>query len=88
MFRQKVRKNQRLTTKIVICHEKQATKMLKLINEKFWKLEVGITVRVPTPDVDRARGSSHALLVVIISYENDIYKLCKTILISFLKNKH
>jgi len=55
--------------------------MLRLTNEKFSKLDVGTTVRVPIPDVDRARGSPSNLLAVIISCEDDMYKLCKPILI-------
>ncbi|CAH1099705.1 unnamed protein product [Psylliodes chrysocephalus] len=37
------------------CLEKQAKKMMKLSNEKFSEVDVGRTVRVPIPDVDRAR---------------------------------
>jgi len=55
--------------------------MLRLTNEKCSKLKVGTTVRVPIPDVDRARGSPRNLLAVIILCENDMYKLCKPILI-------
>ncbi|XP_022162759.1 KRAB-A domain-containing protein 2-like [Myzus persicae] len=62
--------------KSVVCLEKQASKMLRLTNEKFSKLDVGTTVRVPIPDVDRARGSPRNLLAVIISCEDDMYKLC------------
>ncbi|XP_060846515.1 KRAB-A domain-containing protein 2-like [Rhopalosiphum padi] len=54
--------------KSVICLEKQASKMLRLTNEKFSKLDVGTTVRVPIPDVDRARGSP--LKVAIRNHRN------------------
>ncbi|CAI6377230.1 unnamed protein product [Macrosiphum euphorbiae] len=50
--------------------------MLRLTNEKFSKLDVSTTVRVPIPDVDRARGSPRNLLAVIISCEDNMYKLC------------
>ncbi len=55
--------------------------MLRLSNNKCSKLKIGTTVRVPIPDVDRARGSPRNLLAVIILCENDMYKLCKPILI-------
>jgi len=42
---------------------------------------VGTTVRVPVPDVDRPRGSPQNLLSIIILCEDDMYKLCKPILI-------
>jgi len=51
--------------------------MMKYSNTKFTELQVGITVRVLIPDVDRARGSPLNLLAVIVSYEADMYKLCK-----------
>lgn len=51
--------------------------MLKLSNEKFSEVKVGITVRVPIPDVDRARGSPRNMLAVVSSFENGLYKLSK-----------
>lgn len=53
------------------CLENQAKKMIK----KFEVLEVGVNVRVSIPDVDRARVSPRNLLAVIISIEDDMYKL-------------
>lgn len=45
--------------------DKQAAKMLKLSNQKFSEVQVGTTVRVPIPDVDRARGSPRNVLAVM-----------------------
>jgi hypothetical protein len=56
--------------------EKQATKMLKLSKKKFSEVQVGTTVRVPIPDVDRARGSPRNVLAVVGSVEDGLYKLC------------
>ncbi|KAF0761367.1 KRAB-A domain-containing protein 2-like [Aphis craccivora] len=72
--------------KSVVCLEKQASKMLRLTNEKFSKLDVGTTVCVTIPDVDRARGSPRNFLAIIISCEDDMYKLCMPILILCLFN--
>lgn len=57
--------------------EKQATKMLKISNQKFSEVHVGTTVRVPIPDVDRARGSPRNVLAVVSSVEDGLYKLGK-----------
>ncbi|XP_031330453.1 uncharacterized protein LOC116174503 [Photinus pyralis] len=57
------------------CLEKQATKMLKLSNRKFSDVQAGTTVRVPIPDVDRARGSPRNVLAVVNSVEDGLYKL-------------
>jgi len=54
---------------------KSGQKMIKKSNKKFEVLEVGVNVRVSIPDVDRDRGSPRNLLDVIISIEDDIYKL-------------
>jgi len=51
--------------KSVICLEKQASKMLRLTNEKFSKLDVGTTVNIPIPGVDRARGSPRIYLLLL-----------------------
>ncbi|XP_015375270.1 PREDICTED: uncharacterized protein LOC107169859 [Diuraphis noxia] len=53
--------------------QKQVQKMMKYSNTKLTELQVGTTVRVPIPDVDRARGSPLNLLAVIVSYEADMY---------------
>jgi len=49
--------------------------MMTISNKKFTPLEVGITVKISIPDVDRARGSPRNLLVVITQVEDDLYKL-------------
>jgi len=46
-------------------------------NNKYQELEVGTTVRISIPDVDRARGSPRNLLAVIANVDNGFYKLCK-----------
>lgn len=56
--------------------EVQAKKMIKLSNVRIPPVAVGATVRVPIPDVDRARGSPRNVLAAVISVENDFYKLC------------
>lgn len=61
--------------------ELQAKKMVKYSDRRFPAVKVGITVRVPIPDVDRARGSSRNLLAVVMKVENNFYKLCKNIVI-------
>ncbi|KAK9730635.1 hypothetical protein QE152_g14382 [Popillia japonica] len=58
--------------------DKQAAKMLKLSNQKFSEVQVGTTVRVPIPDVDRARGSPRNVLAVVSDVEDGLYKLCTT----------
>ncbi|KAK9679215.1 Paired box domain [Popillia japonica] len=45
--------------------DKQAAKILKLSNQKFSEVQVGTTVRVPIPDVDRGRGSPRNVLAVV-----------------------
>ncbi|KAL5240195.1 hypothetical protein ACI65C_007605 [Semiaphis heraclei] len=57
------------------CLENQAKKMIEKSNKKFEDLEVGVNVRVSIPDVDRARGSPRNVLAVIISIEDNMYKL-------------
>ncbi|XP_029348361.1 SCAN domain-containing protein 3-like [Acyrthosiphon pisum] len=57
------------------CLKKQAKKMMTISNKKFSPLEVGTTVKVSIPDVDRARGSPRNLLAVITQVEDDLYKL-------------
>lgn len=51
--------------------------MLKLSNGNISDIQVGTTVRVPMPDVDRAHGSPRNILAVVSSSENGLYKLCK-----------
>jgi len=52
-------------------------KMMTISNKKFSLLEVGTTVKVSIPDVDRARGSPRNLLAVITQVEDDLYKLSR-----------
>jgi len=56
------------------CLKKQAKKIMTITNKKFTPLEVGTTVKVSIPDVDRARGSPWNLLAVITQVEDDLYK--------------
>jgi hypothetical protein len=49
--------------------------MLKLSKKKFSEVQVGTTVRVPIPDVDRARGSPRNVLAVVGSVEDGLYKI-------------
>ncbi|KAK9722934.1 hypothetical protein QE152_g19428 [Popillia japonica] len=58
--------------------DKQAAKMLKLSNQIFSKVQVGTTIRVPIPDVDRARASPRNVLAVVSDVEDGLYKLCTT----------
>ncbi|KAK9732268.1 hypothetical protein QE152_g12977 [Popillia japonica] len=52
--------------------------MLKLSNQKFSEVQVGTTVRVPIPDVDRGRGSPRNVVAVVSDVEDGLYKLCIT----------
>ncbi|CAI6377295.1 unnamed protein product [Macrosiphum euphorbiae] len=66
--------------------------MLKSPSSRFDPLEIGSTVRVSIPDVDRARGAPRNLLAVVLDVENDLYKLvpCKEKLLDipkFIKEK-
>lgn len=54
--------------------------MMKFSKEKFPQLEIGLTVCVFIPNVDRARGSMQNILLVVTQVEHDLYKLCKLIL--------
>jgi len=69
-----------LHVKIQNKFKKQGEKMMKFSKEKFPQLEIGTTVRVTTPDVDRARGSPRNILAVVTQVVHDLYKLCKLIL--------
>jgi len=61
----------------VKCLEKQAKKMIKTSNRKLKSINVGTTVRIPIPDVDKARGSPRNLLAVVTDIQDGLYKLCK-----------
>ncbi|KAF2899383.1 hypothetical protein ILUMI_06793 [Ignelater luminosus] len=41
---------------------KKAKKIMKFCNETFSEVNIGTTVRVPIPDVDRARDTSRNIL--------------------------
>ncbi|CAI6349620.1 unnamed protein product [Macrosiphum euphorbiae] len=58
------------------CLKKQAERMMTQSNKKYQELEVGTTVRISIPDVNRARGSPRNLLTVIANVDNGFYKLC------------
>jgi len=57
--------------------EIQAKKMMKFSDSRFPAVELGATVRLPIPDVNRARGSSRNLLAVVMAVDNTFYKLCE-----------
>lgn len=50
--------------------------MLKRTQDKFPPVEVGATVRLSIPNVDRARGSPNNILAVVKSVDDDLYTLC------------
>ncbi|XP_025190879.1 uncharacterized protein LOC112591321, partial [Melanaphis sacchari] len=68
------------------CLEKQAYKMIKTSNRKLKSINVGTTVRIPIPDVNRARGSPQNLLAVVTKVQDDLYKLCTEN--GYLKHKY
>jgi hypothetical protein len=51
--------------------------MVKFSNTRFPAVKIGTTVRLPIPDVDRARGTARNLLAVVVDVQNNLYKLCK-----------
>ncbi|XP_058789958.1 KRAB-A domain-containing protein 2-like [Phymastichus coffea] len=56
--------------------EKQAEKMISASNAKFAPANLGESVRVPVPDLDRGRSDSRNILAVILEKNNDgLYKL-------------
>ena len=55
--------------------------MVKFSDRRFPAVQIGSTVRLPIPDVDRARGSARNLLAVVLEVENNFYKLCKNVVI-------
>lgn len=53
--------------------------MIKQTQKKNLTVDVGKTVRVTIPDVDRSKGDSRNILAVVLSSENGLYKLgCRT----------
>jgi hypothetical protein len=53
--------------------QRQTQKMMKYSNNKLTKFQLGTTVKIHIPDVDRVRGSFLNLLVVIFIYEANMY---------------
>jgi len=51
--------------------------MIKTSNRKLKCINIGTTVRIPIPDVDKARGSPRNLLAVVTNVQDGLYKLCK-----------
>ncbi|XP_026808906.1 uncharacterized protein LOC113551070 [Rhopalosiphum maidis] len=56
------------------------------IMTKLKCINVGTTVRIPIPDVDKARGSPRNLLAVVTDVQDSLYKLCTEN--SFLKHRY
>ncbi|XP_043476291.1 KRAB-A domain-containing protein 2-like [Leptopilina heterotoma] len=54
---------------------RQAIKMLKLSAQNLTTVSIGSTVKIPIPDVDRARGTPRNVLAAIINIDNDYYTL-------------
>lgn len=53
--------------------------MINQTQKKNLTVDVGKTVRVTIPDVDRSKGDSRNILAVVLSSENGLYKLgCRT----------
>lgn len=61
----------------VCCLEKQGRKMLKTSAKKMGLVTVGTTVRVPIPDVDRARGAPRNIIAIVTEAQDGVYKLGK-----------
>ncbi|KAE9536163.1 hypothetical protein AGLY_007386, partial [Aphis glycines] len=53
----------------------QASVILRSSNQKFLTAQVGDTVRVRVPDIDRGRMDYQNILAVIMDIDNDFYKL-------------
>ena len=51
--------------------------MLKSSSSRFDPFEIGTTVRVSIPDVNRGRGAPRNLLAVVVHVKNGLYKLCE-----------
>lgn len=67
-------KNTRLECKVA--QKRQAEKMLETTKKKFKPAQVGLSVRIPVPDVDRSRTDHRNILGVIMSVEDDdFYRL-------------
>ncbi|XP_071050741.1 uncharacterized protein [Onthophagus taurus] len=57
--------------------EKHADKMLKRSNAKFPDAEIGQSVRIKVPEIDRAKADSRNIIAVIISVEKDSFYKCE-----------
>ncbi|XP_043471751.1 KRAB-A domain-containing protein 2-like [Leptopilina heterotoma] len=57
------------------CLGRQAKKMLKLSEQSQPPIAIGSMVRLPIPDVDRARGAPRNILAAVINIDNDYYTL-------------
>ncbi|CAH0562960.1 unnamed protein product [Brassicogethes aeneus] len=55
--------------------KRQAEKMLQVSSKKFKSGDVGMTVRVPIPDVDRSRSDHRNILAIIMCVEDNFYRL-------------
>lgn len=53
----------------------QASKMLNRSNSLFKPIEIGKTVRIPIPEVDRAKTDSKNMIGVVIETSNGLYKV-------------
>ncbi|KAF0703723.1 SCAN domain-containing protein 3-like, partial [Aphis craccivora] len=53
--------------------ENQAIKMKTWSDKKLKPAEVGATVRVPVPDLDKGRGDARNILAVVIEVTDDGY---------------
>lgn len=55
--------------------ETQAAKMKKISDHKFAPADVGTTVRIPVPEVDRGRGDARSILGVILANNDGFYRI-------------
>jgi len=51
--------------------EKQAKRMKDLSNTKFVVANIGSTVRIKIPDVDRGRGDPRSIIAVVLKLTDD-----------------
>lgn len=65
--------------------QKQGNKMLSRSAKKLEAVIVGTTVKIPVPEVDRARGAPQNILAVVTEVSDGFYKLATTS--GFIKQK-
>jgi len=53
--------------------EKQATRMKDLSNTKFTVANIGCTVHIKIPDVDRGRGNPRSIIAVVLKLTDDVF---------------